>query len=111
MNDPHTKPLKEIDWLVRSYAITNLPSIASLKTLRAKLFISSAQSPMIAFADPIFVRDRINPTAALRSLVKLYGNELPDLASLAKALPHPRLWAPFVVVGEPAKPHDAGHAR
>jgi CHAT domain-containing protein len=53
-NDPAGKSLKEVDWLVRSYAITNLPSVASLKPLRARKNDTSARKPLIAFADPIF---------------------------------------------------------
>ena len=44
--DPSGKSLKDVDWLVRSYAITNLPSVASLKTLR-----STASRPSAAKAD------------------------------------------------------------
>ena len=52
--DPAGKPLKDVDWLVRSYAITNLPSIASLKALRGRTSDTPARKPFIAFADPVF---------------------------------------------------------
>jgi tetratricopeptide (TPR) repeat protein len=55
--DPSGKSLKDMDWLVRSYAITNLPSVASLKTLRSTPSRSAARKPMIAFADPIFSKE------------------------------------------------------
>jgi CHAT domain-containing protein len=45
--EPSGKRLKEVDWLVRSYAITNLPSVASLKTLRLTSFRSTAMKSMI----------------------------------------------------------------
>jgi CHAT domain-containing protein len=98
--DPSGKSLNEIDWLVRSYAITNLPSVASLKTLRSTALSSSAVKPMIAFADPIFSKDqntqvsasripkgRKPQVVALRSLLNFYGGGQPDLISLANALP------------------------
>jgi tetratricopeptide (TPR) repeat protein len=85
--DPSGKSLKDLDWLVRSYAITNLPSVASLKTLRSKSAISSAVKPMIAFADPIFSNQSAQAVGFLRSLSNFYEGGRPDLVSLAKALP------------------------
>jgi CHAT domain-containing protein/Tfp pilus assembly protein PilF len=52
--DPAGKSLRDVDWLVRSYAITNLPSVASLKALRKRTSGAAARKPLIAFADPIF---------------------------------------------------------
>jgi CHAT domain-containing protein/Tfp pilus assembly protein PilF len=52
--DPAGKRLINVDWLVRSFAITNLPSVASLKALRARTSDTAAKKPLIAFADPIF---------------------------------------------------------
>jgi hypothetical protein len=71
--DPTGKSLKDVDWLVRSYALTVLPSIYSLKTLRAKSAMSAAQKPMVAFADPIFSKEGNKQVAALRSVVNFYG--------------------------------------
>jgi CHAT domain-containing protein/tetratricopeptide (TPR) repeat protein len=97
--DPNEKPLKDVDWLVRSYAITNLPSVASLKTLRSTASRPSRQKPMIAFADPVFSdgktqavenrrpQGRRTQVASLRSVVNFYEGGQPDLVSLAKALP------------------------
>ena len=41
-SDPTGKKLKDVDWLVRSYAITILPSVASLKVLRGGSATSTA---------------------------------------------------------------------
>jgi CHAT domain-containing protein len=84
--DPSGKSLKDIDWLVRSYAITVLPSVYSLKTLRARSAMSAAEKPMVAFADPIFSKDEHKQVAALRSVVNFYEGGTPDLVSLARAL-------------------------
>jgi CHAT domain-containing protein len=56
--DPSGKALKDLDWLARSYAVTNLPSVASLKILRSKGSQSSSQKPMVAFADPVFSKTK-----------------------------------------------------
>jgi CHAT domain-containing protein/Tfp pilus assembly protein PilF len=85
--DPSKKPLKDVDWLVRSYAVTNLPSVTSLKTLRSTASHSSAQKPMIAFADPVFSKDGKKQIVTLRNVADFYeAGGRPDLVSLAKAL-------------------------
>jgi len=55
-SDPAGKTLNDVDWLIRDHAITILPSIASLKVLRAKTAIADAANPLIGFADPVFDR-------------------------------------------------------
>jgi CHAT domain-containing protein/tetratricopeptide (TPR) repeat protein len=52
--DPAGKALKDVDWLVRTHAVTVLPSIASLKVLRGKSAVADARNPLIGFADPVF---------------------------------------------------------
>ena len=87
-HDPSGKSLKDMDWLVRSYVITNLPSIASLKTMRFSTpSRSAAGNPMIAFADPIFSKEEKAQVAVLRSVINFYEGGKPDLVSLAKFLP------------------------
>jgi CHAT domain-containing protein len=44
----------ESPWLVRRHAITTLPSVASLKSLRGGMVARSARQNFIAFADPVF---------------------------------------------------------
>jgi CHAT domain-containing protein/Flp pilus assembly protein TadD len=82
--DPDGRPLKDLDWLVRSHAITVLPSVASLKVLRAGSATSSARKPMIAFANPVFSKDG---GVALRAIASFYEGGQVDLPALAKALP------------------------
>jgi tetratricopeptide (TPR) repeat protein/CHAT domain-containing protein len=84
--DPSGKSLKAADWLVRSYAITVLPSVYSLKTLRAQSAISAVKKSMIAFADPVFSKEKHRQVAALRSVTTFYEGGKPDLVSLAKVL-------------------------
>lgn len=52
-SDPAGKPLGKVQWIIRSHAVTLLPSLASLKVLRIKVD-TAAQKPLIGFADPIF---------------------------------------------------------
>ena len=54
--DPTGKALKDVDWLLRTHAVTVLPSIASLKVLRGKSAVADAKNPLIGFANPVFDR-------------------------------------------------------
>jgi tetratricopeptide (TPR) repeat protein len=59
--DPTDKALKDVDWLVRTHAVTVLPSIASLKVLRRKSAVADAKKPLIGFANPVFDPDQQQP--------------------------------------------------
>jgi CHAT domain-containing protein/Tfp pilus assembly protein PilF len=90
-SDPSGKSLKDTDWLIKSYAVTVIPSIYSLKTMRAQGGISNAPKPMIAFADPVFSKATRNEAqvqqVALRSLPSLYQGSQIDIKALGEMLP------------------------
>ena len=92
INDPNGKDFASLDWLIRKYAVTVLPSIASLKILRGEKSTVAAIKPMIGFGDPVF--DRTTPTpgrqhvsALNRSLTSFYRGVTADTKALAQALP------------------------
>jgi CHAT domain-containing protein len=91
-SDPEGKDLEQADWLVRKYAITILPSVASLKILRDKKSVVESAKPMIGFGDPIFDRT-LQPASSQkvvslnRSLTSFYRGMTADTTALAKALP------------------------
>ena len=90
--DPTGKAYKDVDWLVKSAAITNLPSIYSLKASRRQLPPSAATKPMVAFADPVFARDAraqagTTQQVALRGMPSFYNGTQLDAAALARSLP------------------------
>jgi CHAT domain-containing protein len=91
MSNPEGKYLASLDWLVRKYAITILPSVASLKVLRGGNAVAAAAKPMIGFGDPIIDRtartDGRPKLAALnRSLTSFYRGVTVDTTALAEAL-------------------------
>jgi hypothetical protein len=90
-SDPQGKKLKDEDWLIKSYAVTVLPSIYSLKTMRVPTATVEAEKPMIAFADPVFskeARAEAKEThVAMRSLSRFYRGSQLDVQSLAESLP------------------------
>jgi CHAT domain-containing protein len=87
--DPSGKKLNELDWLIRSHAVTVLPSVATLKILRGGSQTSSARKPVIAFADPVFskaARAR-RKQFATRSITSFYRGTQVDVASIGSYLP------------------------
>ena len=91
-SDPNNKNLGSLDWLIRKYAITVLPSIASLKILRGQQSTVAAPKPMIGFGDPVFDRTvqivvRPKVSALNRSLTSFYRGVIADTTALGKALP------------------------
>jgi CHAT domain-containing protein len=87
--DPSGKSLKEMNWLIRSHAITVLPSVASLKILRSGAQTSSARKPMVAFADPVFSRAARAEAqqVSMRSITSFYRGTQVDIASIGEYLP------------------------
>jgi CHAT domain-containing protein len=87
--DPTGKKLKELDWLIRSHAITVLPSVASLKVLRGGSQTSSARKPMVAFADPVFSKAARAKAQqlAMRSITSFYRGTQVDIAGIGAYLP------------------------
>ena len=90
--DPAGKKLKDMEWMVKSYSSTVIPSIFSLKTMRAQFAQSKASKPMIGFADPVFSKEsqaqaRGNPKVAMRGLADFYMGAQLNMDALAKALP------------------------
>ena len=89
-SDPTGKTLKNQAWLVRSYAITVLPTVASLRILRGASAMSSAAKPMIAFADPVFSKQahvQATQQLAMRSITSFYSGTQIDVARLGEYLP------------------------
>lgn len=84
--NPSGSSLRDVEWLVRFYAITIYPSVASLKALR-ETSSTAAVKPMIAFADPVFSKEKRDQTVIFRGITNYYSSGQPDLISLAKALP------------------------
>ena len=93
-SDPEGKDLEATDWLVRKYAITILPSVASLKILRDRKSIVASAKPMIGFGDPIFdktaqTNPRQNISSLNRSLTSFYRGMTADTTALANLIPLP----------------------
>jgi CHAT domain-containing protein len=58
---PKSNDLAGVRWLVRDHALTVLPSVAALKSLRRDARPSAAHKPMIGFANPLLDGDQAHP--------------------------------------------------
>ena len=90
VSDPAGKSLKQVDWLIRSHAVTVLPSVESLKALRGKIAVAAGQKPLIGFADPLF--NQGTQPAGSRVLASVTASRgirgtIADLATLKTSLP------------------------
>src|ERR1700683_3279757 len=89
--DPAGKELRDVDWLLRTHAVTVLPSVGSLKVLRGKSAMADAAKPLIGFADPVFDRDRqqlqnVRVAANVAAARGIRGS-VADIAELRTVLP------------------------
>jgi CHAT domain-containing protein len=92
--DPEGKDPEATDWLVRKYAVTILPSVASLKILRNRKLMVAFAKPMIGFGDPIFdktaqTNPRQNISSLNRSLTSFYRGMTADTTALGNLIPLP----------------------
>lgn len=86
VTDPVGKDLKDVDWLIRRHALTILPSIASLRTLRAHTAASKARKPLVGFADPVFDWRRPQRVAANGLVMRGASDRVADVRNFREAL-------------------------
>ncbi len=84
------KPLfsnhRQVPWLARSHAITVLPSVASIRTLRGSPGKRPATEPLVAFADPVFSPARATARAARREPQLASAGDLGSLRGLGVSM-------------------------
>ena len=79
----------KVPWLLRRHALTTLPSVASLASLRRKTNRTPAPKAYVAFADPVFDRQgrraakSVKMATATRGLARFFRGTQGDDASLA----------------------------
>jgi CHAT domain-containing protein len=87
-SDPAGKDFRQVDWLIRSHAVSVLPSVESLKVLRGRAALTARQKPLIGFANPWFNPDRpaMGVVASVTASRGIQGR-VADLATLKTTLP------------------------
>jgi CHAT domain-containing protein/tetratricopeptide (TPR) repeat protein len=95
---------RDVDWLIKHYAVTVLPSVSSLRALRTFAKTSPANAALVAFGDPLlsgdaasargaslnkfFSRGAVADTTEIRKLQRL-PESADELRSIAAALESP----------------------
>lgn len=54
---------QSVPWLARTHALTRLPSVSSLSTLRALPRADPARRVFVGFGDPVFNKEQLNPAS------------------------------------------------
>jgi CHAT domain-containing protein len=86
---------RDAGWLLRRHAVSVLPSVTSLKALRAAARTAPAAKPIIGFGDPLFgpvegttgAQRAVTGKAATRSYTDYWRGAGVDRAQLSRALP------------------------
>jgi CHAT domain-containing protein len=96
--NPAGKGYKNVDWMVKSFAITNVASVYSFMSLRTTVPHSRAPKPMIAFADPVFDQSLSQRgkqdsviSIAQRGITSFYRGEQADFSLIGRSLGRARL--------------------
>ena len=88
---------REAAWLIRSHAVTVLPSVLSLKSLRALAKAKPGTRPLVGFGDPVFetpssrqqTRAASAPRARTRAYSAAWKGSVADLEMLRELAPLP----------------------
>ena len=68
--DPNDDPLfssyRKVPWLARTHAVTLVPSISALLTLRKLPAGTASRQPLIGFGDPLFSKEQADEAATAR---------------------------------------------
>jgi len=77
---------RKVDWLMRHYALSVLPSVGSLRALRLFAKPTRAQEPFIGFGDPL-LNEKPGTTRSARATLRLTGLFRTAPATAESALP------------------------
>ena len=89
---PDFAAYREAAWLMKTHAISVLPSVSSLRALRVYAMKTQAKQPFIGYGDPVFSRREKNSAgakqarAALRRYTSYFRGANADLDKLSRGL-------------------------
>jgi CHAT domain-containing protein/tetratricopeptide (TPR) repeat protein len=87
LSDPTGYRGASVDWLIKHYAVTVLPSVSSLRTLRGHSQLAEAPKPLRGYADPVFNRHATTQVKnTSRGFTSFYRGGFADLDGLSTAL-------------------------
>jgi CHAT domain-containing protein len=88
-DDPLFSSYRKVPWLARTHAVTLVPSISALLTLRKLPAGSASRQPLIGFGDPLFSREQADEAAKQDNPV-----QVASVANVTRGLPLKRRSSP-----------------
>lgn len=83
--------LRHADWLIRRHAVTVLPSVVSLRAIRAFTDTGRAKDPFIGYGNPLFQQpeNSEDPADSARGLSSYFNGASADVSALRRLRPLP----------------------
>jgi CHAT domain-containing protein len=72
-DDPLFSSYRKVPWLARTHAVTLVPSISALLTLRKLPVGNASRQPLIGFGDPLFSREQADEAARQDDPIQVAG--------------------------------------
>jgi CHAT domain-containing protein len=96
--DPNDDPLfssyRNVPWLARTHAVTTVPSISALLTLRKLPAGPASRQPLIGFGDPLFSKEQVDEAANDEAAYSAKPIQVADAANVMRGMPLKRRSSP-----------------
>src|SRR5258708_4948004 len=96
--DPNDDPLfssyRKVPWLARTHAVTMVPSISALLTLRKLPVGTASRQPLIGFGDPLFSKEQADEAAKAATASDHKPIQLAGATNLTRGMPLKRRSSP-----------------
>jgi CHAT domain-containing protein len=96
--DPNDDPLfssyRKVRWLARTHAVTTVPSISALLTLRKLPVGTASRQPLIGFGDPLFSKEQADEAAKDAAAYDDKPIQLAGATNLTRGMPLKRRSSP-----------------
>jgi CHAT domain-containing protein len=96
--DPNDDPLfssyRKVRWLARTHAVTTVPSISAVLTLRKLPVGTSSRQPLIGFGDPLFSKEQADEAAKDAAAYDDKPIQLAGATNLTRGMPLKRRSSP-----------------
>jgi CHAT domain-containing protein len=96
--DPNDDPLfssyRKVPWLARTHAVTTVPSISALLTLRKLPVGTASRQPLIGFGDPLFSKEQAEEAANDAAAYDDKSIQLAGATNLTRGMPLKRRSSP-----------------
>jgi CHAT domain-containing protein len=86
-DDPLFSSYRNVPWLARTHAVTTIPSISALLTLRKLPAGLASREPLIGFGDPVFSKEQLDEAAKDEAAYDATPIKVANAANLTRGVP------------------------